>query len=127
MDIWLRPTPENARCVWTALQALGAPVGDLTLAELSTPDVVVQIGVPPRRIDLLTSIAGVEFDDAWQSRETIVVSGQTVPFLSFSAASYLSPTSVPPDPRETQPMPTGWNRALHPSLIDCPRVVLLWS
>lgn len=82
LDLWVRQTPDNAARVWEALQRFGAPVGDLTAADLAQPDVVFQIGVAPRRIDLLTSIAGVNFDEAWRSRFTVEIEGLLIPFLS---------------------------------------------
>lgn len=82
IDIWVRPTRENAVRVWRALQAFGAPTGDLTEDDLSTADIVFQIGMPPRRIDLLTSIAGVEFDVAWPARQLRRVAGRELPCLS---------------------------------------------
>lgn len=68
LDVWVNPTPENARCVMAALGTFGAPLGDLTEADLATPGIVFQMGLPPNRIDLLTSIDGVSFPEAWPSR-----------------------------------------------------------
>ncbi len=68
LDIWVRPTPENAERVWTALEVFGAPLHELSKEDLSTPNVVFQIGLPPNRIDLLTSISGVEFEAGWTGR-----------------------------------------------------------
>lgn len=81
LDIWVRPTPENAARVYQALQHFGAPLHDLTLDDLASPDVVFQIGVPPVRIDLLTSISGVSFDAAWANRVTIALGTLAVPVL----------------------------------------------
>jgi hypothetical protein len=64
LDFWIRPTPENASRVLRALAAFGAPTADLALDDLTTPDLVFQIGVEPNRIDILTSIDGVTFDEA---------------------------------------------------------------
>jgi hypothetical protein len=64
LDIWLRPTRDNASRVWTALVQFGAPLHEISQDDLSEPDVVFQIGIPPGRIDLLTSISGVEFENA---------------------------------------------------------------
>ena len=52
LDIWVRPDPENARQVISALRAFGAPLQDLTETDLTTPGVIFQIGVPPVRIDV---------------------------------------------------------------------------
>ena len=54
---------------------LGAPLARLTIEDLKTPDVVFEIGVAPRRIDILTSIDGVEFDEAWLHRKIIELEG----------------------------------------------------
>ncbi len=68
LDIWVRATPENAKKVWSALTAFGAPLHDLTIDDLSDPEVVFQMGLPPYRIDILTSISGVAFEEAWPNR-----------------------------------------------------------
>jgi hypothetical protein len=81
LDIWVRPSPENAEKVWEGLIEFGAPMHDLTREDLSAPDVVFQIGLPPSRIDLLTTITGVEFEQAWANRLDVSVSGQTVPTI----------------------------------------------
>jgi hypothetical protein len=82
LDLWVRPTPDNAGRVWQALVAFGAPLDELRLDDLSTPDVVFQIGVVPARIDILTSLTGLEFDAAWQRRHMIEVDARMLPFLS---------------------------------------------
>jgi hypothetical protein len=84
LDVWVRPNAANASRVWRALERFGAPVGALGIeeADLALPDQVVQIGLPPRRIDLLTAISGVEFGAAWESRVERSVEGLAVPFLS---------------------------------------------
>jgi hypothetical protein len=75
IDIWVRCSDENAVKVWKALERFRAPMFDLILDDLKTPDIVFQIGVAPRRIDILTSIAGVSFDEAWDARISIKVDG----------------------------------------------------
>ena len=81
LDVWIRPTPENASKVWRALVAFGAPLQQLSEQDLTTPDVVFQIGVVPYRIDLLTSIDGVPFEEAWQRRMRVRVEGQEIPLI----------------------------------------------
>jgi len=68
LDVWVRPDPENARRVIAAVTAFGAPLHDLTVEDLSRPGVVFQIGVDPLRIDVITAIDGVRFEDAWPDR-----------------------------------------------------------
>ncbi len=88
LDVWVDPDPENAKRVWTALCAFGAPTGALRLGpnDLKQPDVVIQLGVPPNRIDVLTSLSGLEsFEVAWADRVQSVVGEMTVPVLGREA------------------------------------------
>jgi hypothetical protein len=73
IDIWVRPTQENAARVWAALQRFGAPLSHVTVTDFYTPDTVYQIGLPPQRIDILTSVSGVDFEAAWSERLQIDV------------------------------------------------------
>ena len=73
LDIWIQNTPDNAARVLTALRAFGAPLTDLSQADLCARDTVFQIGVPPCRIDILTGISGVTFDEAWGRRMEIAI------------------------------------------------------
>lgn len=82
IDIWVRNSAENARKVLRALSAFGAPISDLTEQDLSSPDMVLQVGVEPCRIDILTSIDGVEFDEAWQNKMSVFVDDLEVEILS---------------------------------------------
>lgn len=68
LDVWIEPTEENARAAHSALATFGAPLDKLKVADLAAEDVVFQIGVTPLRIDIMTSISGVQFLDAWASR-----------------------------------------------------------
>lgn len=87
LDVWVRPTKENAERVLRALEMFGAPLGALavTLADLSTRERVIQFGVPPRRIDVLTQITGVDFDDAFSHRVERKMAEMTLPFLGLEA------------------------------------------
>jgi hypothetical protein len=75
LDVWVEPTPENASRAYAALRAFGAPLHELGEADLAERGIVFQIGLPPRRIDLLTSITGVEFADAWPGRVAVEYAG----------------------------------------------------
>ena len=68
LDILVRPTPNNASRVWKALADFGAPLLDITPEQFTDPEMVYQIGVAPNRIDVMMSIAGVDFDEAWANR-----------------------------------------------------------
>jgi len=66
LDVWIAPDPENADRAWSALAVFGAPLAatGVARADFGRPEQVVQVGLPPRRIDILTSISGVAFEDA---------------------------------------------------------------
>ncbi len=81
LDIWVRCESANADRVLAALKAFGAPQFDLTREDLLRPGTVFQIGVPPSRIDILTSISGVSFEQAWPNRTTIRVESLAIPVL----------------------------------------------
>jgi hypothetical protein len=81
IDIWVRPTPENAQRTMAALRAFGAPLLDLGIDDLVRPDTVFQIGGSPARIDIMTGITGVIFEDAWSRRVSLSIDGQPVPVL----------------------------------------------
>lgn len=83
LDIWVDSEPANARLVWEALLAFGAPVSHAGIVreDLEQPGIVIQIGQPPRRIDLLTGISGVTFADAWPNRVLQTVGALPIPFL----------------------------------------------
>lgn len=82
LDIWVRPDADNADRVLNALREFGAPLLDLSKQDLMRDDTVFQFGVPPNRIDLLTGISGVNFEDAWQRRVFIEMEGLKLPVLS---------------------------------------------
>jgi hypothetical protein len=84
LDLWVRPSPENATRVWSALRRFGAPLGDLTLDELARPGIVFQMGVVPCRIEIITAISGVEFDAAWSRRIEITVDALVVPCIGLA-------------------------------------------
>jgi hypothetical protein len=68
IDFWIRPTPENAGRMLQALSDFGFEQVKLGEEDFTTPGKIVQLGVPPNRIDLVTSIDGVEFGQAWERR-----------------------------------------------------------
>src|SRR5712692_9428047 len=82
LDIWIRATAPNAERVWQALITFGAPLNELRLEDLSTPEIVFQIGIAPARIDILTSLTGLRFEEAWPRRQIVEVEGRSLPFLS---------------------------------------------
>ena len=83
IDLWVRSTPANAARLWRALEQFGAPRSRVSPESFTQPDVVYQIGLPPNRIDFLTTIDGVAFDDAWAEKVPCVVSGIAFNMLSL--------------------------------------------
>lgn len=83
LDVWIDSEPGNVERVWQALVQFGAPVRGMGLSreDLLTPGMVVQIGLPPRRIDILTEVSGLAFDEAWAKRTLHSIGSQEVPFL----------------------------------------------
>lgn len=70
IDFFFEPTAENARRLYRTLDRFwrGSIPGIQSPRELTSQDVIVQFGVPPNRIDLVSSITGVSFENAWKSR-----------------------------------------------------------
>lgn len=86
IDLWVEPTPENASRTITALTRFGAPLGAIGVgrSDFEALDRVVQIGVPPNRIDLMTSLSGVpDFGHAWSHRKQATFSGVRVDVLGL--------------------------------------------
>jgi len=81
MDILVRPDPENARRILDALAEFGFGSLELTVADFAEPGKVVQLGVAPVRIDIVTSLTGVSWDEAWAGRAAGTYGGQDVFFL----------------------------------------------
>lgn len=78
IDFWVRATSENAQRLLRACQRFGAPLFDLSLEDLVQPEMVFQIGLAPNRIDFLTSLADIDFDEAWAERMTATMAGHRV-------------------------------------------------
>lgn len=87
LDVLVRASPENAERTFTALAAFGAPLHahGVTANDFANEGTVYQLGLPPTRIDILTGISGVSFDDAWASRVTMDVQGVEVAVIGRQA------------------------------------------
>lgn len=75
IDIWIMPSPQNADAVLRALHRFGAPLHNLTAADLQIDGTVFQIGVAPRRIDILTSASGLHFEEVFLRSLSIDIEG----------------------------------------------------
>ena len=82
LDAWVRASEGNAVKVFEALKAFGFGDVGVSVADFDREDSVVQLGFPPYRIDILTSVDGVEFEEAWNRRILVEVDNLSVPFIS---------------------------------------------
>ena len=85
LDLLVRPTAENADRVLRALSEFGFGKLGIEAADLCSPGMVVQLGVKPNRIDLLTAISGVSFDEAWDTRSEAKLDGIATQFIGRAA------------------------------------------
>ena len=82
LDAWLWVDPINATRVLAVLEEFGFGAVDVTIEDLLNTDLVIQLGYPPHRIDLLTGIDGVSFDAAWDRRVEFDIAERRIPFIS---------------------------------------------
>lgn len=87
IDILIQPTDENARCVFNGLLAFGAPMEslDVTESDLANYSGVVQIGIPPNRIDILTRISGVTYGEISEEIAEFELEGRTIKVIGLNA------------------------------------------
>jgi len=81
-DIWAKASAINSRKIYKALADFGAPVSNVTDKTFIEKDIIFQIGIMPRRIDIITHIDGVDFKDAYTTRLVVEIDGLKIPFLS---------------------------------------------
>ncbi|HKS24828.1 MAG TPA: hypothetical protein VJZ76_18680 [Thermoanaerobaculia bacterium] len=81
LDIWVRPSAENAPRVRRAIEIFGMPVDHIAVRELALTGLVLQFGFPPERIDIMTSVSGVTFDEAWPRRILVKIEGREHPVI----------------------------------------------
>jgi hypothetical protein len=84
IDVWVRPSRDNAAHVHRALVAFGTPMADLTVRDLEVEGTIFQIGLEPNRIDVVTAIDGVKFEDAWSRRVPTTSGGIEIHVLSIT-------------------------------------------
>ena len=84
LDVWIDATPDNAARVMHALRAFGAPMAEIAEADFTRPGVTYQIGLPPRRIDILTELTVLRFAEAWPGRVRGSFAGLDVDFIGLA-------------------------------------------
>lgn len=88
LDVWIEASEDNVEKVLSALASFGSPLAslDVSAADLRRSNVVVQIGLPPNRIGVLTSLSGLfDFGAAWEGRVEHMVRGRLLPFIGRDA------------------------------------------
>ena len=83
LDIWVRPAPENFARLIKALDAFGFASLGVSTEDFMAPQAMVQLGYPPARIDLLTSIDGVTFEDCFAHRLDVMIGSTMLPVISI--------------------------------------------
>ena len=83
LDVWILMDTDNADRLLVALDDFGVESVALEAADFMEPGIVIQLGYPPMRIDLLTSASGVEFEDCWSRRMLIAVGSVDAGFISY--------------------------------------------
>ena len=82
IDLFVEKSADNAQRILNALHQFGFGEVGLTEQDFLREDQVIQLGVAPNRIDIMTFLSGISFEEAWVSRELGELSGMTVPFIS---------------------------------------------
>lgn len=83
LDLWVWPDDGNADAVVRALEDFGFAELGLARDDFISPDVVVQLGYPPNRVDLITTPSGVDFEQCWADRLSLTLDGLEVPFIGL--------------------------------------------
>ena len=83
IDIFVEPSEENARRVLAAVEEFGFGALRFTVSDFATPGHIAQLGIEPNRIDIITSIKGVTFEEAWSSRVEATYGGHRVFFIGL--------------------------------------------
>ncbi|HEY1654034.1 MAG TPA: hypothetical protein VGF86_02845 [Candidatus Tumulicola sp.] len=85
VDIFVGSNAANARRVWNALTAFGAPLAELSETDLSSPGLFYVMGRPPNQIDVITTIDGVTFKEAWSTRVESTYGGVAISYIGKAA------------------------------------------
>jgi hypothetical protein len=82
LDLFIRPTEENARAAFEALRAIGVPLEGLEAGDLLDDEENLRFGPQEDHIDILASIGTMAFDQVWRNRVTTIIDGLSVSFIS---------------------------------------------
>ena len=81
LDIWIEPSPENAKKLMRAFRIFGVPMLNLSPEDFTTPGTQLSLGVAPCEIDFLTTISGLDFESAWVNRVISEEEDFSIPYL----------------------------------------------
>jgi hypothetical protein len=84
LDIFIATDQNNAKGVFSALKEFGAPLENLSIDDFAQKGYFYQMGRPPLRVDIMMSIPGIEFDEAWKNREVVQIDDFKILFISRS-------------------------------------------
>ena len=84
LDVFIATDQDNANSVYSALKEFGAPLENLSSNDFAHEGYFYQIGMPPLRVDIMMSIPGIEFDEAWKNREVVELDELKILFISRS-------------------------------------------
>jgi len=83
IDIWVKPDIINSKKLYSALLRFGAPLGQIQIDEFSIEGVIFQIGVIPRRIDIITKIDGITYEEADEDKIIVEIEDLKIPVISL--------------------------------------------
>jgi len=83
IDFWVKPSKENAEKVAKSLIEFGFGSLDIGIDDLTKKDSVIQLGYPPARIDIMTSVSGITFDECWKNKKEVEFEGEKINFISL--------------------------------------------
>ena len=81
IDVFIRPTSANAERLLAAITAFGFPSAGLRPDDLTSPDRILQMGVEPVQIHVMSAISGIAWDEAWAGRQTGRCGSRDLPFI----------------------------------------------
>ena len=82
LDLWVDPSESNAQALFRALAWFGAPLQGIRPADFTEPEVFYQVGIDPVRVDILTSLPGLDFASAWERRLAVDFDGEPAAVIS---------------------------------------------
>ena len=84
IDVWVEPSERNSKKVYASLKEFGAPLKDIKESTFAEKGVVFQIGVAPRRIDFITKVSGLDFDEAYAHKQDVEIEGLKISLVSLN-------------------------------------------